>query len=277
MLSQPHHLDTLQALIAGREDLISRLAAPLWARVGQTLDPELLWARTILGEKGPGILVSCLSHFEAFDTRTKAVNAQGLNRFLGFLLGQRDDISHFTKPPELVWTLPNSHPAYSVRGSSYLRSCISLINEAEETLSLVSPFIDPGGIGTLLSPINVALARGVSVKLFTHDALNLATPTSRALEQLRREAGRSRSNLSVYSAAEAGTGRDRLLNPLFHAKLVVCDERSALIGSANLTSHALGGNFEAGVLLGEAAAKEAILILDGILRSKTVYLVFDTR
>jgi phosphatidylserine/phosphatidylglycerophosphate/cardiolipin synthase-like enzyme len=92
---------------------------------------------------------------------------------------------------------------------------------------------------------------------------------------LRREAERSKSDLSVYSA-ESGTGRDRLFNPLFHAKLVVSDRRGLLLGSANLTSYALGSNFEAGVLLGEDAAKEAIFILEGILRAKTVYLVFRT-
>lgn len=77
--------------------------------------------------------------------------------------------------------------------------------------------------------------------------------------------------------AGALTGRDRILNPLSHAKLVIRDERAVLVGSANLTSHALGGNFEAGVLLGGAAAEEALFMIDGVLRAKTVYLVFQTR
>ena len=68
-----------------------------------------------------------------------------------------------------------------------------------------------------------------------------------------------------------------MLNPLFHAKLVVSDSRALLVGSANLTSLALGSNFEAGVLLGENAAKEALFILEGVLRAKTVYIVFQTR
>ena len=65
-------------------------------------------------------------------------------------------------------------------------------------------------------------------------------------------------------------------NPLFHAKLVISDDRALLLGSAILTSYAVGWNCEAGVILGEAAAKEALFILDGILRAKTVYLVFRT-
>jgi len=121
-----------------------------------------------------------------------------------------------------------------------------------------------------------ALSRSVSVRLFVHDALNIGTPTSRALEELRREAERTNSDLTVYSA-EAGQGWDRAVNPLFHAKLVVSDTRTLLLGSANLTSHALVSNFEAGVLLGEKAARETLFILDGILQANTVYLVFRTK
>lgn len=268
--------DTLQALIAGRDDLVSRVAAPLWSRVGRPLQlAELSWVRSLLGEKGPETLFQAISAFDALD-QTGALNARGLSRFLAALLGETGpSLPRAQQLPELVWTLPNSHPAHTVRGRSYLESCTRLINEAKETLTLVSPFVDPAGIGTLSLPLLRALSRGVSVSLFAHDALNLGTPTSRALEDLRREAERTKTDLAVYSA-EAGTGRDRTFNPLFHAKLVVCDDRALLLGSANLTSYALGSNFEAGVLLGEAAAKEALFILEGILHAKTVYLVFRT-
>jgi phosphatidylserine/phosphatidylglycerophosphate/cardiolipin synthase-like enzyme len=268
--------DTLQALIAGRDDLVSRIAAPLWSRIGRPLQlSELSWVRALFGEKGPETLIHALSTFDALD-QTGALNARGLSRFLSALLGETGPaLPRAQQLPELVWTLPHSHPAHTVRGRSYLESCTRLINEAKETLTLVSPFIDPPGIGTLSLPLLGALSRGVAVRLFAHDALNLGTPTSRALEELRREAERTSTDLSVYSA-EAGSGRDRIYNPLFHAKLVVCDDRALLLGSANLTSYALGSNFEAGALLGEAAAKEALFILEGILRAKTVYLVFRT-
>jgi phosphatidylserine/phosphatidylglycerophosphate/cardiolipin synthase-like enzyme len=124
--------------------------------------------------------------------------------------------------------------------------------------------------------LTAALSRDVVVRLFVHDALNVGTLTSRALEELRREAERHKSDLSVYSA-EAGVGRDRLLNPLFHAKLIVSDKRKLLLGSANLTSHAPGSNFEAGVVLGRSAATEALFILEGILQANTVYVVFQTK
>jgi len=268
--------DTLKALMAGREDLVSRLAAPLWARVGRPLNSDLLWVRSLLGEKGPEILIQTLHGFDALD-QDGILRARGLAHFVSSIVGETEPVSTaVSNRPELVWTLPNSHPAHSVRGRSYLESCIRLINDATRALTLVSPFVDPSGIGTLLLPLTAALSRGVEVILFVHDALNLGSLTSRALEELRREADRRMTDLSVYSA-EAGTGGDRLLNPLFHAKLVVCDNRRLLLGSANLTAPAFGSNFEAGVLLGDGAATEALFILEGILRAKTVYLVFHTK
>ncbi len=269
-------VDTLQALIAGRSDLISRIAAPLWSRVGRPLSvSELSWVRSLLGEEGPELLIQAISAVDALD-QIGALHARGLSRFLSLLLGDTSPDSPPTlHSPELVWTLPRSHHSHTVRGRSYLESCMRIINEATKTLTLVSPFVDSAGIGTLSRPLLAALIRGVEVRLFAHDALNLGTPTTRALEGLRREAERTKTDLSVFSAG-AGTGRDRISNPLFHAKLVLADERALLLGSANLTSYGLGSNFEAGVVLGEAAAKEALFIVDGMLRAKAVYLVFKT-
>jgi phosphatidylserine/phosphatidylglycerophosphate/cardiolipin synthase-like enzyme len=270
-------LKTLTALIAGREDLVSRIAAPLWARVGRRLDSDLLWARPLLGNSAQDLLIQALDTFNALDRDSGILKAEGLSRLLLSLVGNSDPVASTSNDrAELVWTLPNCHAASTSRGRTYLDRIIGLINETSRTLTLVSPFIDPPGIGSLFLPLVTALARGVKVRLFVHDALNLGTPTSRALEELRRDAQCQDGDLSVYSA-EAGTGRDRPLYPLFHAKLLVSDDRRLLLGSANLTSPAFASNFEAGVVLGGEAATEAVFILDGILRSNTVYLVFQTK
>jgi cardiolipin synthase len=270
-------LSIIIGLVAGDDGLISRLAAPLWARVGRPLVlGDLSWARPLLGNNGPEILLRALAVVGAIDTSTSVITARGLARFISTLVG--DNSPRLTSQESIVktvWTLPRSHPACSVRGRSYLETSLNLINQSTKALALVSPYLDPGGIGTLLSPILAALNRGVSVKLFAHDALNIGTKTSYALEQLRTEASRLRVRLSVYSA-EAGNGKDRIDNPLFHAKLIICDGTKVLIGSANLTSFALGSNFEAGVLLGEPAAREALFMIDGMIQSNTVYLVFQT-
>lgn len=267
----------LQALLAGNEDLISRVAAPLWARVGRALDTRGLgWVQPILGVGGTAALLDALTSFGALTGEPPVLRADGLARLLASLVSRRAiEQSPSQSTQQLVWTLPASHPAQSLRGSSYRQACLSLIEQAETELALISPFVDSPGIASLSSAIVSALIRRVKVRLFAHDALNLATPTSKALEDLRREASRMRGDLQVYSA-DAGSGRDRIVNPLFHAKFVICDDKWLLLGSANLTSYGLASNFEAGVLLGSTAAKEALFILEGILDGNSVYAVFNT-
>ena len=60
------------------------------------------------------------------------------------------------------------------------------------------------------------------------------------------------------------------------AKLILRDESELLVGSANFTGFALSSNFESGVLMGEWPAREANMIIEGVLQAKVVYLVFET-
>lgn len=112
--------------------------------------------------------------------------------------------------------------------------------------------------------------------ILTVNATSIASLNSRAIESLRREAERAGVKLSVFTA-DPGVGRDRELQPLVHAKLVVRDRAEILVGSANVTSYALTTNFETGVLLGRAAAEEAHAVVMTMLQSRPVHLVFQTQ
>jgi phosphatidylserine/phosphatidylglycerophosphate/cardiolipin synthase-like enzyme len=277
-MSGPVNVTILQSLLGPDPDLIARLAAPLWARVGRPLAvTELGWVRALVGEQGPAALWNALQELNAVAGFPPRLQAPGLARLFSHLLaldevkGQEEQQA----PPRLVWTLPTAHISYASRGGTYREAVIELIHQARQQLVLVSPFLDSVGIGRFLSPLMNALLRRVKVVVLTHDALNIASFTSRAIEELRQEAERARVNLTVYTG-EAGSGRDRFTHPLLHAKLVICDHTRILVGSANLTSHALSVNLETGVLLGSTAAQEALAVIDGVIDTRCVHLVFCT-
>ena len=236
---------------------------------------ELDWVRALAGEKGPMTVWNALLELNAITGLPPRLQAKGLVRLFSHLLaieGVREQDDQQTLP-QLVWTLPAMHVSHTSRRKTYSEAVIELINQAEEQLMLVSPFFDSAGLGRLLSPLMDALLRRVKVVILTNDALNLASLTSRAIEELRQEVERARVDLIGYTG-EASNGHDRLTHTLLHAKLVICDRSRILIGSANLTSYALSVNFETGVLLGSAAAKEALSVMDSIIEAKYVYLVF---
>jgi len=271
---------SLRARLGRDAELVARLAAPLWARVGRTIGPEdLSWTRTLAGDGGPHLVWDALGEAGGVTAPPSRLDAGGVARLCAALLSPDNAVTQgdnsSDKLPRLVWTLPCAHSGHASRGSGYREAIINLIGRTRERLILLTPFVDLAGVGGLLGPLLSAMLRGVEVTLLTHDALNIASYTSRAIEELRREAERIGGNLSVYSG-ESGTARDRQTHPLLHAKLVICDRQVILIGSANLTSHALASNLEAGVMLGAEAAEEAVPIVDEMIAANCVYLVFRT-
>jgi phosphatidylserine/phosphatidylglycerophosphate/cardiolipin synthase-like enzyme len=271
---------TLRARLGRDTELVARLAAPLWARVGRNIVVEdLFWTRGLAGDDAPGIVWSALEEATGVSSHELRLGAESVAHLCSSLMSSVVQAwppgSHDDHSPRLVWTLPLTHLAHATRGATYREVIIDLIGQAREGLILVAPFIDSAGIGGLLTPLLDAMIRGVKVTLLTHDALNMASFTSRAIEEFRREAERIGGQLTVYSA-EAGSGRDRQTHPLLHAKLVISDSKHALIGSANLTSHALASNFEAGVLVGGIEALEAVGVVCDLIDSSRVYLVFRT-
>jgi HKD family nuclease len=279
-MKTPLGIATLKARLGRDAELVARLAAPLWARVGRTIGPEdLSWTRTLAGDDGPRAAWGALEEAGGVTAPPSRLDAGGVARLCVALISPDDAVTRSDNSsdvlPRLVWTLPRAHVGHARRGTGYREAIINLIGRTRERLILLTPFVDLAGVGGILTPLLSAMLRGVEVTLLTHDALNIASYTSRAIEELRQEAERIGGNLSVYSA-EAGTGRDRETRPLLHAKLVICDRQAILIGSANLTSHALASNLEAGVLLGAGAAEEAVPIVDELIATNCVYLVFRT-
>ena len=256
------------------EQALARLAAALWARVGLVLKrDDLRWAQSLLGLDGDRKLWTALSDANALQGEPPVLEATPLHAFLGELNKGQTNGGAVELPYELVWTLPSTHPEAPSNGLTYVRAIADVIRRTQRRLLIVSPFLGSTGIALLHEELLHALSRGVSITLLTHDATNLASLQSKAIEVLRRDAARVPGSIAIYTVAADDEG-SRTVQGLVHAKLVIGDESRLVLGSANLTGQGLSANFEAGVRLGSRAAREATTYVVALLESKAVNLAF---
>lgn len=146
-------------LLGGREELVARVAAALWARTGRQMGlGDLQWVRPLVGERGPGLLYAALVDGAALVGEPPSLDARGVARFCSMLLGFPDTPQASDRAaPNLVWTLPSVHPGHTSRGATYLSAMSGLIEAAQEELVIVAPFIDDAAVGRLSLPLLSAM------------------------------------------------------------------------------------------------------------------------
>lgn len=263
------------SLSSACEEVRRRLASPVVARrLGQALwmmagepfsQSDLLWARSTLGDEGDVLLWNALVEASCFSPDGQ-LRVRDLSRFLCFLLEDEK-----AEPPEsgLVWTLPG--PSLTVPGvadDGYARAVREVVDSSQASLTIVSPYLEAGGVGLLEDAVIEALHRGVQVTLVTHEAEDLASMASVALRNLLAEARNRTGKLAVYTAPADGV--------LLHLKVVVADQRRGVLGSANLTGKGLAGNLEAGTLVGPADAAEICYVVRRTIAAGLATRVFST-
>lgn len=246
-------------------DRVRRLGAALWFRCGFRLQlQDLDWAVPLLGEGGDCLLWQELQAAGILDAENR-IRPRALARWLVRLTEDSLDTT-----PQLVWTLPDAHPASRELGSTYRLAVLDTVEAAQRELVITSPFLQQSGVIEVLSAVVGALKRGVRLIILTHKVSDLASGQSVALETIRREAERIGGHLTVYSVPIGG-------GDLLHAKLVIADSKRMVLGSANLTGPALTTNFEAGVVLGSEEALIARRIVQGLIDASIAVKVFSTR
>jgi phosphatidylserine/phosphatidylglycerophosphate/cardiolipin synthase-like enzyme len=142
----------------------------------------------------------------------------------------------------VVWTGPESGVT-SMRLTA--AAVIELIDSARSSILLVSYATQTEP--SLRSALATAVARGVEVVLLAErhadnpSYTGLDTPFP-SLDALRLH----------WPASSRPSGAS------LHAKIIVVDDEIALVGSANLTSHAMESNLECGILVHSGPVPEAI-------------------
>lgn len=154
---------------------------------------------------------------------------------------------------ELVCTLPANDPAFQSHdpvdfGMHQITSrLLSLCSAANDSLTILSPFLEAEGIKWLLPGIEGALERGVTVTIVSRE-LDRGAPNFQALEGLFKVAAQSGGTFALYDYYEGRPDDDRPLYTL-HSKVLLVDRNTAYIGSANFTKYGFSENLELGVIL----------------------------
>lgn len=247
-------------------EVVRRIGQALWMSIDTPVRrEELSWAQSLLGAEGSIELYDELLRCGALVGPEKLLSAEGLARFLCDLVP--DNAARSTMP-HLVWTLPSVMAGQDLE-DAYLRAAVDVIESAHHSLWVVSPFLEARGIGRLLESFLNALGRGVHIRIIAHGVGSVADRASAALEQLRREAALLHGKLSVNVVrADAGL--------LVHSKLIVADEVTAILGSANLTDRGLTANFEAGVVVSGSTAAEIVRMLERLMQSGLIEQAFSS-
>lgn len=248
------------------ETKLARLGAALWSNIGKRVELRgLTWAIPLLGLGGDCLLYEVLQESGVFDQDGK-VSSIALSRCLETLAGG-DPLRNGDFV--VVWTLPTQHPDFNILGYTYKEAVISVIESANREIIMTSPFLQERGMNFIMGSLKRALWRDVEITILTHDASDVGSVQSQALDELRKEAGYQHKKLYVY-AARSDTGY------LLHAKIFVVDEESLVMGSANITGQGFGGHLEAGVVGRTLQAKQIKAVLKRTISSGMAKLIFST-
>jgi phosphatidylserine/phosphatidylglycerophosphate/cardiolipin synthase-like enzyme len=251
-----------------RPDGVRRLGQALWMMVGEPVEvAALLWARGILGPNGDSLLWSSLCAEGIVRAPEFRVNSDRLARFLCWLWAYGPEAD---REGRLVWTLPAQLAVLGVEADSYVRAAQELVNSAGQTLTIVSPYLEPKGMGLLHEGLVNALHRGVAVTILTHDVEDLSSLASASLKALRSDCVGLPGSVTVLTATSTQ-------QVLLHLKAVVADENRAIIGSANVTRKGFGSNLEVGVVLGRAAATEIESVVRAAISGGVVTCSFSSK
>ena len=158
----------------------------------------------------------------------------------GMLLGANHVYQKATSESdtELVWTGPSSEIVATRKTEQAL---VQVINAAQEKLFLTS-FV-AYDVTSIMTTLAKAVERGVTLSILLESSDKHGGGVSfDGIAQMRNTLPSARVYFWKNKGKDFADGK-------VHAKVVVCDEKLCFVSSANLTSHAMETNMEAGVLI----------------------------
>jgi cardiolipin synthase len=142
-----------------------------------------------------------------------------------------------------------------VAGDPLYESLLALIFAAEERIWIVTPYFVPDEM--LIRALTLASRRGVDVRLIVPERSNHIT-TDLARAGYLRDLTSSRAHVLYYTPV------------MLHAKVLVFDDRLAIIGSANMDMRSLFLNYEVSLFISSPAPVAEVLAWMRALMVQTV-------
>lgn len=179
------------------------------------------------------------------------------------MLAQRD------VPPEnpLVATIPYDDPALDpTMFEPLLSNTVELVKSAEESLTLISPFLSEEAFDQLRPALRTAVGNGADVTLVTRYL------TYRDDKRWNREFADALLTDDVLGESVRCYEyiNDETFTT-FHAKIVVADGQRAYLGTANLTHRGLGDNLELGVMFHDETAARLAGLVEALRESQFLH------
>ncbi|GGV44152.1 hypothetical protein GCM10010182_80840 [Actinomadura cremea] len=238
-----------------------------WCRVLRTTDRPSASVEAALLEARPGYALGGIARRLVTAWRNSGVSGGSVALALETAGAIRREQSAQTSTIVASGPLTDAVP---VRLTSQV--ALEVIREAADSLLVVS--FAAHGVAEVVAELAQAADRGVRVNLVLEtpvaDGGTLDGPGAAAAFRSLND----RDGIRFWRwppERRPALGRSRAT---LHAKLIVADERSALLGSANLTDRALAENLEVGVVLREpAAVRSLVRHFRGLMRSGTGPLV----
>jgi phosphatidylserine/phosphatidylglycerophosphate/cardiolipin synthase-like enzyme len=152
-------------------------------------------------------------------------------------------------PPEntVVATLPYDDRAFDEAALEALHeNMLALIQSASNDLVLLSPFLSEQAYERLRPALHTAAGNGAALTVITR-YLTYGDDEDMA-DHNRAFVNRVMDDATLAHRTRCCEYRNRETWTTFHAKVVLADDHTAYLGTANLTATGLGGNLELGVV-----------------------------
>lgn len=235
--------------------IIKILESKLANRIPQSVLYDLINENLIIVKKKSVDIADYTFEIDKGRVSDLEILEHGLENYINPLIQTQD---------KLVWSYPRDIGLEKIKGAVQLYpELCSLISESKESILIVNPFFDFGGVENIAPYLDSALNRGVKIKMITSKqltAINLKDaddPFSYMISYLKSKKSK---NLDVRSFH----GNQGALTYSTHAKFMVFDNKCAYLGSANLTRRSLSANVEIGIIAFDSKVKTLMEIFERI-------------